>query len=87
VNLYIGAVWDKVEPKLSEPLIGIGKENMPPAPESDDPDHWKIYTEELAEKILSSQKTGVKQLQVMPTRHGTPSSSHCRNIKAANFPV
>jgi len=29
-------------------------ENMPPAPDNDDPARWEIYTEELAEKILSS---------------------------------
>jgi hypothetical protein len=35
------------------PFIKMDKD-MPPAPESDSLDRWEIYTEELAEKILSS---------------------------------
>ena len=33
-------------------------ENMPRAPDGDDPDRWEIYAEELAEKILSSTNYG-----------------------------
>ena len=40
------------------PFIGSGMQNPPPPPSgSDDPAAWEAYTEELAEKILSSTNT------------------------------
>ena len=38
--------------------------DMPPAPDGDDPDRWELYTEELAEKILSS--TNYQDIDIGP---------------------
>jgi hypothetical protein len=38
--------------------------NIHPAPESNDPERWELYTEELAEKILSS--TNYKDADIGP---------------------
>ena len=44
-------------------FIGMDEE-MPAAPNSDDPERWEVYAEELAEKILSS--TNYDDLQIGP---------------------
>ncbi|MFZ6030565.1 MAG: hypothetical protein ACOYYS_22895 [Chloroflexota bacterium] len=45
------------------PFIGVS-ETRPAAPDSDDPAHWEIYAEELAEKILSA--TNYQDIHIGP---------------------